>query len=255
MMTKLICALPLALGLALVGCSGGTGGDVDAAPIVIPPDTAPAAIDTTPPPPADPYLWVVVQDTEQIACSTNGPGADIDAVALWSSAGTALGWGKIGTATYTANPLGNSCENVDCKGGNCKYAAIGTTFDELALIAYTEGEKDGFVQDVGDDAGYFSLNGGTLQIQIGDLTGNGLAKSLKSGDMIKVFEVDKTYITSGDAPATCVCGPEHYTVTLQSDGGKLLPLTPVLLAAENTTCTPLTALSVDGCGTTVFMVP
>ena len=253
MRTTLACGLSLILGLGLAGCSGGDGGDLDGG---TPPIYYDAAVDTTPPPPVDPYVWVVVQDTEQKACATNGPGVDVDAVALVSAVGP-LGYGKIGTAVFTINPLGNACENTDCSGGNCKYAWNGTTFLAETLVSCTEGPPDGVVLAVGDDSGYFSLNAGTLQIQIGDLTGGGAAKQLKSGDYIQVYEVDKSYIASGSAPATCACLPEHYTVSLQSlSGASVIPLTPVVIdTVNNTTCAPLTVASTEGCGTTMFMVP
>jgi hypothetical protein len=227
------------------------GGVTPAIDTSVPIDTS-AAIDSGAM--ADPYVWVVVQDTEQKACSTNGPGADIDAVALWSATG-AIGWGKLSTANYTANPLGNACENAECSGGACKYAAIGGVFPVPTLVAYTEGPKDAMVSATANDSGYFSLNGGTLQLQIGDLTGAGPAVELKKGDMIKVFEVDQTYITSGNAPASCSCLPEHYTVSLQTAKGATLALVPMTVEADNVTCTAPTAASPDGCGTTAFMVP
>jgi hypothetical protein len=67
--------------------------------------------------------------------------------------------------------------------------------------------------------------------------------------------VDQTYITSGDAPASCACLPEHYTVSLQTANGDALDLKPTTLDTDNATCASLTAASVDGCGTTVFVVP
>jgi hypothetical protein len=283
MRTQLVFGLSglLALGLAACGSStggnddvGGGGGGLDGATTPTPdaaitpvldaaltPDVSVAKIDGAAldgaaiDGGAAPYVWVVVQDTEQKACTTNGPGADIDAVALVGATGAAIGYGKLLSATYTANPLGNACENAECDGAVCKYAAIGGVFPVTTLEMYTEGPKDATVSATANDSGYFSLNGGTLQIQIGDLKGAGAAVALKKGDMIKVFEVDKTYITSGDAPANCKCLPEKYTVTLQSDKGKLLKLTPTTLDAGNTTCSALTATSVDGCGSTVFMVP
>ena len=203
---------------------------------------------------ANPYVWVAIQDTEQIACTTNAPGADIDAVALVGSSGV-LGVGRIGTAVFTPNPLGDACANADCNGGNCKYAAISKTIPESTLVAYTEGAQDGMVNAVGNDTGYLSLNGGALQIQIGDLTGSGPAKALKSGEMIEVFELDKTYIAAGSAPVTCSCLPEHYTVTLQTASGLALTLKPGILAADNVTCAALAATSTEGCGSTVFLVP
>jgi hypothetical protein len=206
------------------------------------PDTAPAVV--------EPYVWVVIQDTEQKACSTNGPGADIDAVVKMDDKGVVTGLGMIGSAAFTPNPGGNACENVDCSGKNCKYAAIGTTFDQADLVARTEGPANGVVKAVGDDVGYFSLNAGTLQLQIGGaLTGAGPAQSIKTGDFIVVYEVDKTYV---DASNACVCAPEHFTVSLQTATGKSLALIPSRIETANTTCS---LSATEGCGTTVFAVP
>jgi len=263
--------LSCVLALGLAACGSNTTDTGDAAVYVPPPadayiaPTADAAVtpisdaavatDTTPVT-ADPYIWVVVQDTEAKACSTNGPGADIDAVELVSSTGTPLGWGRTGWAKFTPNPRGDACANSDCSGGNCKYAAISLTIDPADLVARTTGVQDGQVNPgSADDVGYFSLNAGTLQIQIGDLTGAGPAQEIMQGDQIKVYEVDKTYVTDGYAPATCSCLPEHYTVSIQSAKGTTLPLRPTLLETENTTCAALTTASTDGCGTTLFVVP
>jgi hypothetical protein len=265
MKTKLILGISCVLALGLAACSDSSDGEADASAPIGTPDTGIQVIDTRPadvmPTPVDTaapeeYLWVVVQDTEQKACTTNGPGADIDAVALWDlQTSTAIGWGKLNTATFTPNPAGNACDNVDCSGANCKYAYISNTFDGDTLVSWTEGPRDGAVLAV-DDYGYFALNGGTLQIQIGDaVAGTGPAKVLTSGDLIRVFEVDKTYIADGSAPASCLCLPERYTVSLQTNTGKTLPLRPMQLAAGNTTCAALTTTSVEGCGTTLFMVP
>jgi hypothetical protein len=212
-------------------------------------------IDTGTPPVTDPYIWVVIQDTEQIACTTNGPGSDIDAVAKLDASSKPVGWGRIGTAKYTPNPGGYACDNVDCAGGNCKYAANSSTFSQADLVARTEGPFDAVVNATTSDTGYFSLNAGTLSIQIGDVTGNGIGQELKSGDWIAIYEVDQTYIASGAAPASCSCLPESYTVYLQSaSGNKVLPLKPASYNALNAACS-LTATSTDGCGTTVFGVP
>ena len=259
MKTKLRFAFPLVLALGLAACGASTGNDdvggggatPDAA---IPPatDTAPAPIDTAAP---DPYVYVVIQDTEQVACTTNGPGADIDSVELMTAAGVALGYGKIGTAIFYPNPAGNACANADCSGSNCKYAYISKTLDPANLVARTEGPPDAVVNAATDDVGYFSLNAGTLQLQIGDLTGLGPAQAITAGQFIAVSEVDKSYITAGDAPLTCSCLPEHYTVTLQTAHGATLALKPASLSPDNITCAPLTATSTDGCGSTVFLVP
>jgi hypothetical protein len=252
------------IGLACVFALGfaacGTTGDVDDAGLTpYPPEdaatTVPPGPDAGTPPVTDPYIWVVIQDTEQKACTTNGPGSDIDAVAKLDANSIPVGWGRIGTAKYTPNPLGYACDNVDCSGGNCKYAANSSTFPQADLVARTEGPADAVVNASTNDTGYFSLNAGTLSIQIGDVTGAGIGQELKSGDWIALYEVDQTYIASGAAPASCSCLAEHYTVSLQSASGSLvLPLKPAVYNPLNTACA-LTAASTEGCGTTVFGVP
>lgn len=261
---KIGLACTLALGLAACG----TTGDVDdAGSTPYPQDDAATTVppgpdagvqpgpDTGTPPVADPYIWVVIQDTEQKACTTNGPGSDIDAVAKLDANSTLVGWGRIGTAKYTPNPLGYACDNLDCSGGNCKYAANSSTFTQADLVARTEGPADAVVNTSTNDVGYFSLNAGTLSIQIGDVLGAGIGQELKSGDWIALYEVDQTYIASGAAPATCSCLAEHYTVSLQSaSGAKVLPLVPAAYSPANTACV-LAAGATEGCGTTVFAVP
>jgi hypothetical protein len=201
---------------------------------------------------ADPFVWVVIQDTEQKACTTNGPGADIDGIALISGvdATTILGYGA--NANYKANPQGVACENVDCNGGNCKYSYISKTLDPTLLLSYTIGEPDAVVSATADDVGYFSLNAGTLQMEIADVATGINRVSINSGDWISVYEVDKSYITSGNAPATCACVPEHYTVYVQTISGVTKTLTPQVLNPDNKECT---ASAIDGCGSTVFLVP
>jgi len=260
MKTRLMFGLSAVLALGFASCGTGTGND-DVGPgstpdaAVAPLDTAPAPVDTAVVVP-EPYLYVVIQDTEQVACETNGPGTDIDAVTLYDASGV-LGWGMKGSAVFYPNPQGNACENTDCSGGNCKYAANGLTFDEATLVAYTEGPADATVSATVSDEGYFSLNAGTLQLQIGNaVDGTGPAQELKSGAYLKVFEVDQSYVASGAAYLGCTCAPEHYTVFLQKASGEVLPLQPVLLDDNNAaTCTALTAASTEGCGSTVFMVP
>ncbi len=177
----LACILALGLG----ACNAVTS-EEDAGPTYYPPEDAATTIPPEPdagtPPVTDPYIWVVIQDTEQKACTTNGPGSDIDAVAKLDANGTPVGWGRIGTANYRPNPGGYACDNVNCAGGNCKYAANSSTFSQADLVARTEGPFDAVVNTSTNDTGYFSLNAGTLSIQIGDVTGNGIGQELKSGD-------------------------------------------------------------------------
>jgi hypothetical protein len=260
MKTKLMLGLSCVLALSLAACSGSDGESLDGSTYLpdaaVPTyDVAAPAVDTAPPPVT--YAWVVIQDTEQVACATNGPGADIDAVVLYDATGV-LGVGLRGSATFTKNPGGWACSKDTCGASgtaDCKYAANSDTYTEADLVARTEGPADATVDATLADTGYFSLNAGTLQMQIGDATGAGLAQALKSGDYIKVYEVDQSYIASGAAFAGCICGPEHYTVAVQTAAGATVQLKAVQLDAYNTTCTALAATSVEGCGSTVFMVP
>ena len=201
------------------------------------------------------YVWIAISDSEQVACTTHGPGSDIDAISLNDAMGV-RGWGRLGSAHFTPNPLGNACENDDCVGGDCQYAWIGTTFDPSSLVALTEGPVDAYVDELGGDHGYLSINAGTLQIQIGNaVDGLGPAQELRSGDFVVVHEFDQSYVASGAAPADCTCRPEHYQVWVQTITGYSLALKPVQLDEHNLTCTPLTANSSEGCGSTVFIVP
>jgi len=263
MSTNLKIGLSCVIALGLAACGTSTT-DADSGVYTPQPDAyiAPApdayvAADTTPVA-ADPYIWVVVQDTEQKACTTNGPGADIDAVALvantGAAVGTVLGYGI--HASFTPNPQGDACTNAECSGGNCKYAYNGTTFTEADLVARTEGPQDGQVNATGNDVGYFSLNAGTLQLQIGDVTTGTGPMEIVAGDQIQVYEVDQTYPADNFAPKGCSCLPEHYTVSLQNaSGSKTLLLTPTLLDPVNATCAALTSTSTEGCGSTLFVVP
>jgi len=270
MSTNLKIGFPFILALGLAGCPSSSS-DVDSGVAYYPPQddayvapTEDAAVTPAPDTAApDPYVWVVIQDTEQKACTTNGPGADIDAVALvantGTSVGTVLGYGI--NAKFKANPLGNACDTCGT-GGNCKYAAISSTFTEDELVARTEGPQDGQVNATGDDVGYFSLNAGTLQLQIGNVTTGVGPLEIKPGDQIQVYEVDQSYPANNYAPQSCSCLPEHYTVYVQNAlGTKTLALTPTLLDPANTTgignatCSALTSTSTEGCGSTLFVVP
>ena len=95
---------------------------------------------------------------------------------------------------------------------------------------------------------------GTLQLQIGDTSGKGSSQAFKSGDQIKVFEVDQSQKTEANG---CVCKPEHYQVIIQDKDGSSLSLKPVQFIPENSDVCGTAPGPNDyyGCGTTVFAVP
>jgi hypothetical protein len=260
MKTKRLFGLASIFGLGLAACSGAGGDNTDAAYIPPQTDVAPPTVDTQVPvidsAAPDPYVYVVIQDTEQVACNTNGPGVDVDAVALENAAGAILGYGKVGTAKYTANPQGDACPT--CNSGKvCKYAANGGTFTVADLQSRTEGPADATVSATADDTGYFSLNAGTLQIKIGAVDGTGALLQPTSGQFIYVYEVDQTYVTSGAAYAACTCAPEHFTVMLQTASGAYsAPLKPYAPAADNAAlCAANLGTAADGCGSSMFAIP
>ena len=214
------------------------------------------APDTLPPPVQ--YVNVVIMDTEskqpaadRAACG-NGPGSDIDAIEL-IRAGVPVGYGLVGSAEFVAPvaAVGPYCAETDCSGNVCKYA-------KATLAPQTEGKKNAKVNQSTDDVGYVSLNGGTLYLQVGNaITGGGTLQALKSGDQLKVYEVDQTYKVSGDAYPGCTCAAEHYEVWLQdAAGANPLQLLPTKYEADNTACpATVSATDTEGCGTTTFTIP
>ncbi len=212
-------------------------------------DAAPVEADTAPA--LTLYTHLAIQDTESKACTTNGPGADIDAVALVDATGAVLGTGLAGSATFTPAPA-PSCTDAECSGGKCKYAY---PYVSPSLV---EGPEDGVVGDAKTpDEGYFSLNGGTVQVEIGDDLGTPLY--LKKGDLIRVSEVDHLYFNTTN---NCVCKPETFQVVAQNDA-ESVTLVPMMLdpanlasTAKDATLCPAIALGdTSGCGTTVFVIP
>ena len=246
--------LAVALGIGLHACgagvvSPGQGGDASAT------DDGLGSGGVT----GAGFEYVAIIDVERdetsFSCgATNGPGSDIDAVALIRG-GATIGYGLTGSAHFDENASGE-CTNQSCSGGNCKYASLSTTFSLTDLLSRTEGPPDAVVKSSsgGDDTGYMSLNAGTLQIQIGDTKGRSLAQAFRSGDQIKVFEVDQSKKTDANG---CVCTPEHYQVFIQDKNGDNIQLKPVLFDPSNAGTCGATPGSDDlrGCGTTVFAVP
>jgi hypothetical protein len=244
------------LGFGLSACGAGTTTTPDAGLAM---DTAPATKWDSAAPVAV-YDQVIVVDMEYseptFTCSaTNGPGTDIDAVALIRGA-SPVGYGLIGSAVFTPGTADNACAEGDCSGsaGDCKYSSVSSKFTKAVLVARTEGAPDAVVNKSTDDEGYFSLNGGSLQLQIGNLTGTGTAQAVYAGDKIKVFEVDQTYAT---ATNNCVCTPEHYAVYLRDStgvGADILLTASEYDAANVDVCNAAPVAGDYGCGTTTFVV-
>jgi hypothetical protein len=251
--------LAFVLGFGISACGAGTTTTPDAGLAM---DTAPATkLDTAAPVAVYDMVSIVDMETTRdlfVCSATNGPGSDIDAVALIRGAAT-IGYGLIGSAKFTvADPATSmACVEGKCSGatGDCKYSSVSGKFTQANLVARTEGKFDAVVNSDTDDVGYFSLNGGALQIQIGDQTGAGLPQSILAADKIKVFEVDKTYATATNG---CVCTPEHYAVYIQDStgvGADILLTASEYNAANSAVCNAAPGVGDYGCGTTTFLVP
>ena len=234
------------LGLGVAGCSAAQVSEVTTDGGV----TDGATADTVPG-----YAYVVISDVEfqqpTFSCSTtNAPGTNIDAVALIRKS-IAVGYLMKDTATFT---VGNAaCAPADCSGGDCTYASPTSTTSETELVSRTEGPPDAVVHGPTNGSGYMSLNGGSLQFQIGDVLGNGPPQTILSGDQIKVFEVDQSYKTATNG---CICTPAHYQLWVQN-AATSLQLNPVQFdPANSNTCGAAPSPGYQlGCGTTAFAVP
>jgi hypothetical protein len=204
------------------------------------------------------YTYVAIIDVERqekgtdFSCSdSNGPGSDIDAVALIRK-GEIVGYGLVDSAVYNEIQV-NQCKNDDCPDDDCKYTNLSKSLKSADLIASTAGAPNAEISKDGDDKGYQSLNGGTLQIRIGNKDGKEPGQDIRSGDQIKVFEVDQTKKTDSNG---CACAPEKYQVVLQR-GQDNLTLRPSQFDKANSSVCGASPSSDSqlGCGTTVFDVP
>jgi hypothetical protein len=204
------------------------------------------------------YTYVTIVDLERqqrgsdFSCSAdNGPGADIDAVALIRKDET-IGHGLVGSALFAEVVQDYQCKNNECPDEDCKYAKISKSLNGSDLLASTAGPPDAQVNKSGDDKGYLSLNGGILQIRIGNKDGQAPGQDILPGDKIKVFEVDLTKKTDGRT-----CAPERFQVVLQKAGSPDLTLRPSEFdKANSSVCgsSPSGDTQV-GCGTSIFNVP
>jgi hypothetical protein len=230
-------------GTGGTGGSGGTGGrPVDARL----PDTAASAA----------YQWIGIYDDQTMpACTSTGPGADVDSVDLLRG-GSVIGVGLKTSASFDATQQGGPTVTpcTSCNNGACPNS--GPQAAERA-----EGIQDGMSYASMPDTGYFSLNAGTLWVQIGQANGNSPAQEIRSGDKIIVREVDKVYIAEGSAPASCACLPEKYSVYVFTQKGAMsngVKLKATKYWMENISMCggSLTPGATDiGCGTTEFTVP
>lgn len=193
------------------------------------------------------YNYVAIIDVERqqkgedFSCSAEqGPGADIDAVALIRK-GEVIGYGLLDSAIYSESES-NQCKDEDCPDKECKYT------DRTNA---SEGPADAVIEENGDDEGYLSLNGGVLQIRIGQKDGQEPAQDILPGDQIKVFEVDQRKETDDRT-----CAPERYQVLLQKAGSDDIELRPAQFDKANASVCGSSPSSDTqfGCGTSVFDV-
>ena len=147
-------------------------------------------------------------------CSaTAQPGPDIDAVGLYRT-GADNTKRLIGVARPAAESVTFAAASSACP------------LNEHASPSAASGRLDG-----ANNGGFFSLNGGTLELKFGACSpdqkdmlscdGKGETLTLQSGDEIDVYEIDQWYADTGHMPQTCSCVAEYYELNLRGDfGGK-----------------------------------
>ncbi|GEM_PF-3180179 len=181
--------------------AGSTGGDAGAADA--------GTTKTT-------YASIVIYDgskAKPAVCSGTGPGADIEAVALWRGS-KLLGVGKPGTPNY-AKSTAKGC--ADNKHGEA---------DDIEAITGAVGTIDLKAAETG----YLSLAGGSVEVQFGACTGGGddpkacdgkgdLVKA-EAGDIVEVYEIGPKYKTDFKMFKGCKCAAEGYEVDARVDKGK-----------------------------------
>ncbi len=179
------------------------------------------------------YSWVIIDGSKNPDCSTNSPGPDIDAIALYRKVGTdwkLMGMAKAGTQ-IVKSPATPKC--IDQNDHNTDISICGPV--------------NGTVSATAKDTGYFGLGDRSVYVQIGacsdgtqDLKkcdGAGAVQEIMLGDQLAVWEVDQSYKTAckndgNDAPqcgyayAGCTCTTEQYGVGVAttSDASTFLDL-------------------------------
>jgi hypothetical protein len=200
------------------------------------------------------YKYLAIVDNETMpACTTTGPGADIDAIDLRHAGSTLVaGVGLKGSAKLVTQTGATPCSTCGTSGGACANSGD-------AAASRVEGIQDA-MSYAGNtpDTGYLSLNGGVVWLQVGGPTGSGPAADIVSGDTLTVYEVDKYYVAQGLAPTTCMCLPEKYAVYAyvdMNDESTKVQLMPTKFKSDNTDVCGATASGNLGCGTSDFLVP
>lgn len=179
------------------------------------------------------YSWVIIDGSKEPDCTTNSPGPDIDAIALYRKEGGTWklkGMAKAGTQVVKAPA------NPKCLDKNDHDTSISVC-----------GPVDGTVSATAKDTGYLGLGDRSVYVQIGacstateDLKkcdGAGAVQDIMVGDQLAVWEVDQSYKTAckndgNDAPqcgfaySGCTCTTEKYGVGVgtSSDGADFLDL-------------------------------
>lgn len=215
---KMLALMGVGAAMMLTGCDASVGGLLDADDATS--DTTQGTdttidtnTDTTTPPTE--YKSIVIFDKSEDPVCTKSPGMDFDAIGAWRG-NTFLGVGRVGSA------------NIATSGSKCPD-------NDKNIPSSAEGPVNGKVFADKPDTGYVSLNGGSLELEIGactngastafDCDGKGALVALKSGDELDIYEVDTTYKPGsgsdrdGFAYSGCACYADEFTVNLRTAKG------------------------------------
>jgi hypothetical protein len=194
------------------------------------------------------FAAILIRDMASVRCeTTSSPGADIDSIEVIEG-NSITGVGLLGSAIYTAAAQ-PACAPEACSDKTCKYSSPD-------LASRVEGRRDATVNPAGVmDAGYLALNGGSVQLLIGDREGQGPPRRIPPGAKVRVYEVDLFYKQNGLTTPDCACPAEQYEVyALPASGsmdGAVRLVSPVFEPSNAPQCMDAMA----GCGTTILSVP